>query len=48
MNEPHRSAQHQHVDHDLPPWTPGQGYGAAGQRRRAATENNGDQKEYAE
>src|ERR1700745_893415 len=48
MNEPHRGAQHQHVDHDLPPWTPSQGYGATGQRRRAATENNGDQKEYAE
>src|ERR1700720_2817343 len=47
MNEPHRGAQHQHVDDDLPPRTPRQGHRASGQCRRTAAQNDSDQKEYA-
>src|SRR5579885_2608451 len=43
MDEAHGAAEDQHVDDHLPPWPPGAGDRAAGERGRAAAEDDGDQ-----
>ena len=48
MDETNGAGQDEAICDNLPPWPPGRGYGAAGQRRRPAAENDGDQQEDAE
>ena len=48
MNEADGAAEDQHIGDDLPPRSPGLRNGAAGERRRPATQNDSDQKEDAD